>query len=164
MNRSQKLIFLFPLIPLVGFLIVWPCLTPPKPKPAIAQPPVLPAEKASERKSVQMSTTWYGGKFYERRWTASGIRKSSDVPPDLWRFSEMKFTCAHRDLPFGTILLVQYKGEKVEVMVTDRGPLEWTGHDLDVSRIAAEKLGMVKAGVAITTVTEIGKWTPSKPF
>ena len=56
-------------------------------------------------------------------------------------------TAAHRTLPFGTRLEVCYRGRCVVVRVNDRGPYV-EGRDLDLSRGAAEALGMIEAGVA----------------
>ena len=59
-----------------------------------------------------------------------------------------KFTCANKTLPFGTILKVtdEESGLSVNVRVNDRGPFV-DGRDLDLSKSAAEKIGLVKYGV-----------------
>jgi rare lipoprotein A len=64
-------------------------------------------------------------------------------------------TCAHRELPFNTLLLVQnpVSGKTVTVRVNDRG-LFVPGRDLDLSQGAAEKIGMIEKGVK-TLVVEI---------
>jgi rare lipoprotein A len=58
-------------------------------------------------------------------------------------------TAAHRTLPFGTRLRVTNvkTGHSVTVRVNDRGPFV-AGRVVDVSHAAAEKLGMVRSGVA----------------
>ena len=57
------------------------------------------------------------------------------------------FTAAHRTLPFGTwVEVVRKDGRRVRVRINDRGPFK-AGRVIDVSRAAAEALGMVKAGV-----------------
>jgi peptidoglycan lytic transglycosylase len=78
------------------------------------------------------------------------------------------FTAAHRSLPFGTILRVtRSDGQKVVyVKVTDRGPYGPRGRILDLSRAAAEHLGMLRAGVIKIKleVVEYGKARqPRKP-
>lgn len=64
-------------------------------------------------------------------------------------FSQHKLTAAHRTLPFGTRVKVTNlaNGRSVYVIVNDRGPFAG-GRILDVSKKAAQKLGMVDAGVA----------------
>ena len=59
-------------------------------------------------------------------------------------------TAAHRTLPFGTWVEVRRaeSGDAVRVRITDRGPFGHEDRIIDLSRAAAEKLGMVKAGVA----------------
>ncbi|MEM7555976.1 MAG: septal ring lytic transglycosylase RlpA family protein [Cyanobacteria bacterium P01_A01_bin.84] len=57
-------------------------------------------------------------------------------------------TAAHRTLPFGTMVKVVNKvnGRSVIVKINDRGPFI-RGRIIDVSRGAARKLNMLKAGV-----------------
>ncbi|HVV85273.1 MAG TPA: septal ring lytic transglycosylase RlpA family protein [Kofleriaceae bacterium] len=80
--------------------------------------------------------SWYGGKLAGRR-TASGER-----------FDEHAMSAAHRTLPFGTLVRVTNRanGRSVVVRINDRGPYGG-GLIIDVSRAAAEKLDMVRAGV-----------------
>jgi hypothetical protein len=58
-------------------------------------------------------------------------------------------TAAHRTLPFGSVVRVTHlgNGRSVLVRINDRGPFEPT-RIIDLSRAAAEELGMVSAGVA----------------
>jgi rare lipoprotein A len=55
---------------------------------------------------------------------------------------------AHRTLPFGTVVRVVRTSDKraVVVRITDRGPFGSKRRILDVSRAAAERLGMVRDG------------------
>lgn len=57
-------------------------------------------------------------------------------------------TCAHRTLPFGTRLKVTYlkKSTTTVVRVNDRGPHK-DGRILDLSRAAADELGLTADGV-----------------
>lgn len=59
------------------------------------------------------------------------------------------FTGANRDLPFGTRVRVVRvdDGRSVVVRINDRGPFGRKKRILDVSRAAAEKLGMIREGV-----------------
>lgn len=58
-------------------------------------------------------------------------------------------TAAHRSLPFGTKVKVTNKrnGKSVVVRINDRGPFI-RGRVLDVSRAAAQNIGMVGSGTA----------------
>jgi rare lipoprotein A len=64
-------------------------------------------------------------------------------------FNTHELTAAHPSLPFGTKLRVTNvsTGQSVTVRVNDRGPYV-PGRVVDVSYSAAERLGMVKGGVA----------------
>jgi rare lipoprotein A len=66
------------------------------------------------------------------------------------RFDPGKMTAAHRTLPFGTWVEVRRvdQGDAVRVRVTDRGPFGHEDRIIDLSRAAAQRLGMVKTGVA----------------
>lgn len=62
-------------------------------------------------------------------------------------FNMYSLTCAHKALPFNTILRVTNlsNGKSVDVRVNDRGPFV-LGREIDLSKAAASKLGMVKKG------------------
>lgn len=79
--------------------------------------------------------SWYGAEFNGRP-TASGER-----------FDMYALTCAHRELPFGTVLQVtNIKNEKtVRCVVNDRGPFV-SGRDLDLSYGAAKEIGLLSTG------------------
>ena len=70
---------------------------------------------------------------------------------------------AHRSLPFGTKVRVEnlHNGRAVVVRINDRGPFI-KGRVIDVTRGAAERLGMIRSGVARVKVTVVdGKGTLS---
>lgn len=73
------------------------------------------------------------------------------------RYHKDSLTCAHRTLPFGTLLKITNKknGKEVIVKVTDRGPY-CTGRVVDLSMAAARELGMVASGVAAVQVEKVG--------
>ena len=81
--------------------------------------------------------SWYGPRFHGRL-TASGER-----------YDMYALTAAHKTLPFGTVVRVRSEvlGREVDVRINDRGPFA-PGRVIDVSRAAAEALGLVGAGVA----------------
>lgn len=67
------------------------------------------------------------------------------------RFDRYAMTCAHRRLPFGTKVKVEYRGKVVVCRVNDRGP--WIGgRILDLSQGAASALGMIGAGVGYALI------------
>lgn len=79
--------------------------------------------------------SYYAAKFHGRR-TASGET-----------FDLNGMTAAHRTLPFGTKVRVinPRTGASVIVRINDRGPFT-RGRTIDVSRAAAEQLGLIAAG------------------
>jgi rare lipoprotein A len=89
--------------------------------------------------------SWYGGSLHGRR-TASGER-----------FDQDGLTAAHRSLPLGTRVRVTNleNGRSVIVTVTDRGPFV-RGRIIDLSRGAARRLGILRAGTARVRVERIG--------
>ena len=98
------------------------------------------------------SGSYYADKFAGRA-TASGAP-----------YEPSGFTAAHRKLPFGTVLRVTRVdgGQVVYVRVTDRGPFGPRGRILDLSRAAAERLSMLRAGV-VKVVVEVVELGPRKP-
>lgn len=81
--------------------------------------------------------SWYGTKFH-------GRATSSLEPYDMY-----KYTAAHRTLPLPTYVRVTNldNGRSVVVRVNDRGPFH-SDRLIDLSYIAAAKLGMLEAGTA----------------
>ena len=63
-------------------------------------------------------------------------------------FNQNALTAAHRSLPFGTrVRVTNLNNERsVVVRINDRGPFV-RGRVIDVSRAAAERLDMLRAGV-----------------
>jgi rare lipoprotein A len=81
--------------------------------------------------------SWYGGKFHGRK-TASGER-----------FDQNALTAAHRTMPFGTKLRVTNRknGRSVKVRVNDRGPFSSRRRVIDLSKAAAQAIGMTNDGI-----------------
>jgi len=77
------------------------------------------------------------------------------------RFNMNAFTCAHKTLPFNTILKVTNlsNGKSVEVRVNDRGPFV-VGREADMSKAAAVQLGMIGSGTCKAKI-EIIKLGPN---
>ncbi|MDJ0644117.1 MAG: septal ring lytic transglycosylase RlpA family protein [Erythrobacter sp.] len=103
--------------------------------PPIEQPPELSANVV--RSLGTGIASYYGRRFHGRR-TANGER-----------FDMRAMTAAHRTLPFGTRVRVTNprNGRSVVVRVNDRGPFI-RGRSIDLSRAAAEKIGMISRGHA----------------
>lgn len=121
--------------------------------------PGLTSEQLAERYgrarvlSLQQGSASYYSDAFAGRKTASGAS-----------YEPQGFTAAHRTLPFGSVLRVTRSdgGQSVYVRVTDRGPYGPRGRILDLSRAAAERLGMLRAGV-VKIKLEVVELGPRKP-
>lgn len=91
------------------------------------------------------NATYYGDKWHGRRSADGSI------------FNQDSLTCAHKTLPFGTILHVRNpkNGKEVVVRVTDRGPFR-KNTAIDLSKAAAKQIDMIQAGVAQVEITNMG--------
>ena len=91
-----------------------------------------------------MVASWYGPRFHGRK-TANG-----EV------FDQEAFTAAHKQIKFGTLLrLTNPNNEKsIIVRINDRGPYI-RGRELDLSKAAAEELGILEKGVARLDIEQI---------
>ncbi|MCQ2589779.1 MAG: septal ring lytic transglycosylase RlpA family protein [Treponema sp.] len=76
-------------------------------------------------------------------------------------FNMYSLTCAHKSLPFDTVIRVTNlsNGKQVDVRVNDRGPFV-VGREIDLSKAAAVKLDMIKSGTAKVRL-EIVKMGPN---
>jgi rare lipoprotein A len=131
----------------VGTILVLLALTSacasktPRPMSVPATPPEPPSTSAWSQEGL---ASWYGGgDGFDGKPTASG-----EI------FDTFQFTAAHRELPLGTIVDVTNveTGATVRVRVNDRGPFV-RGRIIDVSRAAAQRLGMIGPGVARVRLT-----------
>jgi rare lipoprotein A len=97
--------------------------------------PAAPRPRASPSKAVRAS---YQGDAYAGRRTASGERHDPNA-----------LTAASTTLPLGSSMMVTNPatGHSVKVRINDREP-NGHGRSLDLSKRAAEELGMTKKGVA----------------
>lgn len=87
--------------------------------------------------------SWYGPGFHGGR-TTSGAR-----------FDQQALTAAHDMLPLGTRVRVtmQETGQSVDVTITDRMPAKRV-RVIDLSRGAAQQIGLISRGVGMVTLTE----------
>lgn len=106
--------------------------TAPAPTATVPEPP--PVAGAPNEAGL---ASWYGDALAGHK-TASGER-----------FDPAGLTAAHRTLPIGTWLEVRRPGTnlRVRVRVNDRGPMSHR-FIIDLSRGAAERLQIVRMGVA----------------
>ena len=89
----------------------------------------LPPGLVATGRHVVGTASWYGPGF-DGQTTASGAV-----------YDQEGWTCASRDLPFGTMLLVGHAGRQVLLLVNDRGPYV-ADRVLDLSHAAATALGV----------------------
>ncbi len=73
-------------------------------------------------------------------------------------FDPHAYTCAHKSLPFGTVLRVTLleTGKEVIVMVNDRGPFI-PGRILDLSEEAARIIGLTEKGTGMVRIEILRK-------
>ncbi len=118
----------------IEFLPLPPTTDVTAPAPTAADAPT-----SAPRESIigRGSASYYAAKFHGRR-TASGEP-----------FDNADMTAAHRTLPFGSMVRVTNPatGASVVVRINDRGPFT-RGRMIDVSRAAAQQLGLVARGHA----------------
>ncbi|WP_372876442.1 septal ring lytic transglycosylase RlpA family protein [Pseudomonas sp.] len=90
--------------------------------------------------------SYYGARHHGKQ-TASGER-----------FDQHALTAAHRSLPFGSRVRVTnlHNDKSVVVRINDRGPFV-RGRIIDVSRQAAERLDMLRAGVVPVRVQQLAE-------
>ena len=127
--------------------------------PAMAQTTPAPAAPAPAPRTGSLSgavgetqtglAAYYSHRLNGRR-TASGER-----------FNNGAMTTAHQTLPFGTkVKLTNVKnGRSVVLRVTDRGPTQ-PNRIVDVSRAAAQRLGILRTGLAEVKLEVVGAATP----
>jgi len=94
-----------------------------------------------DREIERGRASWYGPRFHGRR-TASGET-----------FNMHDLTAAHKTLPFGTRVRVRNlaNGQEVAVRINDRGP-HVRGRVIDLSRAAAQQIGLLQMGLATIVV------------
>ncbi len=107
---------------------------------------VLESGKGFEQKGI---ASWYGTKFH-------GKKTSSGEPYDMYAM-----TAAHKTLPLPSYLEVKNleNGRRIIARVNDRGPF----HDnriVDLSYVAASKLGMMEKGTALVKIRAIDPVAP----
>jgi peptidoglycan lytic transglycosylase len=126
--------------------------SPPAPMPrSVAQPPpalTAPAQPAPPETSARASKTV---KASYQGSGAAGHPTASGEP-----YNPNGLTAASRTLPIGSTVKVTNPatGKSVKVTINDRGPFVH-GRSLDLSKRAAEKIGITHKGVAKLKVTPV---------
>ncbi len=128
---------------------VAPVASVEKPSPIASAGKTVKQAAMSVLNSFQGGASWYGGNgdgFHGRK-TASGVT-----------FNTYSMMAAHKSLPFGTRVRVTNvsNGKQVVVKIMDRGPYIG-GRVIDLSKAAAQLLGMMGTGVARVRVDVLGR-------
>lgn len=147
MNRIRSLL---PILALLCLFWITGCATPrqlitdPAPGANAGDTEELPFIYAPKPVSVINGKASY---YWEPQRTASGER-----------FNPGKFTAAHKSLPMHSVVRVVNlrNGKSVLVRINDRGPYV-RGRIIDLSKVAAEKIDMVKMGVVPVRVEVLKK-------
>ena len=105
----------------------------------------------SEVYKTGVTASYYAEDFHGKR-TSNGER-----------FNMNDYTCAHKSLPFNTILKVTNlaNGKSCEVRVNDRGPFV-ASREIDLSKAAAVKLGMIGSGTTKVKLEIVKKGPDTK--
>lgn len=111
----------------------------PAPRPLAAGP--VWTDASGQWRQVGVAS-WYGGRRWQGRLTASGAR-----------YDERQLTAAHASLPIGSQVRVTVAdtGRDVVVTIIDRPGTR--KRIIDLSRAAAAELGILSRGVAQVTIT-----------
>jgi rare lipoprotein A (peptidoglycan hydrolase) len=123
----------------------------PAPPPVVA-PPVAPVNlPPPPPRPKQELASWYGPGFNGHKTTTGE------------RYNENAMTAASKTLPLGSHVVVTnpQNGHSVEVRINDRGP-HVHGRTLDLSKRAAQKLGITKKGVARVEVIQPAAKQPAE--
>ncbi len=121
----------------LGALVVAPAIAQtPAPAQRTDPPPTAAAQESREH-AMDGLAAYYSSRLHGRK-TASGRM-----------FDQNALTAAHPTLPFGTRVKVTNtkNGRSVVVRINDRGPTQ-SGRVIDLSRAAAHRLGIRRAGLA----------------
>lgn len=141
MTKAMNIRLILPILALFGAILSG-CTVNPKYKTVAAKriesmavADIVGDSQLPVQKIFYANASWYGKNFHGRS-TASGEQ-----------YDMNDYTCAHRELPFGTKLRVvnEDNGKAVVVRVNDRGPYV-SGRDFDLSYDAARSIGLVGPG------------------
>ncbi|GIV53502.1 MAG: hypothetical protein KatS3mg039_0020 [Candidatus Kapaibacterium sp.] len=128
---------------LSGLLVLAGCVPAVRFRAATTPPPAASSSLALSTGQTMRGVASYYHDAFDGQLTASGEP-----------FNQNRLTAAHPSLPFGTIVKVTnlQNQRSVVVRINDRGPFV-SGRILDLSRAAAEQLGMIGTGLAQVEIT-----------
>lgn len=84
--------------------------------------------------------SYYGGKHHGRKMANGQV------------FNQWSDSCAHKTLPFGTVLTVTMGSRSIRCVVRDRGPFI-RGRIIDISVAGARDLGLIGRGVGMVSIS-----------
>jgi len=139
-------------------LLVLACRREPEPGASFPDLPTLQTGVPSARPAPANRGESGGASYYSDR--LAGHRTASGE-----RYDPRALTAAHRTLPFGTEVRVvrDDDGRGVVVRINDRGPFGDEGRIIDLSRAAAERLGMLRAGVVTVRLEVVSRSDANPP-
>jgi rare lipoprotein A len=113
---------------------------------SVAVPATTMENSAKSHVPHVVTVSWYGPGFQGKP-MANGER-----------YNMYAMTAAHQKLPLGTVVHLRNpaNGKTVVVTIADRGPYV-SGRSFDLSKGAAQKLGIVQQGIASVEVLKIEK-------
>lgn len=117
--------------------------------PGPPAPPVVAIPKAAAKPSKTVTASYQGS-------AAAGHATASGEP-----YNPNALTAASRNLPIGSTVKVTNPetGRSVKVRINDRGPFVH-GRSLDLSKRAAEKIGITHKGVARVKIVPVNSHPP----
>lgn len=142
---------------LLSLLFAASCATEqqPAPAPAVA-PPLLSAPAPPPPQSKANSSTAVKASF-------QGQEEAGKITASGERFNPNDLTAASKTLPIGSTAVVTNPktGKSVKVRINDRGPFV-RGRSLDLSKRAADQIGITDKGVARVQVKRVDSKPPRR--
>ncbi|WP_420455544.1 septal ring lytic transglycosylase RlpA family protein [Rubrivirga sp.] len=131
---------------------------PSTPPPATMLPPAVPIHLVSDAEPSRTASAIEGGRASYYGAELAGNPTASGEP-----FDPADLTAAHRTLPLGTRVRVTHArtGRSVVVRVNDRGPFHGE-RVIDVSRAAADEIGLTRSGTAEVELERLPKATGAR--
>lgn len=147
MHRILRIVAIFSVLVVAGCAARADGSVRPDPAVVGASP-----DRPLKDEEIEGVASWYGDRFHGRS-TASGQP-----------FNMHEMTAAHKTFPFGTVVRVVRRDtlQSVVVRVNDRGPYS-AGRIIDLSKAAAEELGLIQRGTAEVRL-EILHWGDGQTF
>jgi rare lipoprotein A len=141
---------------LLSSIWLYACMMQPPAPPPLRLPPVSQTIQPSAAPTPAgrlIKASWYGPGLVGLRTTSGEV------------FNPRALTAASKTIPIGSVVKVTNPdtGKSVKVRINDRGPFV-RGRSLDLSQRAAQKIGIIKKGVARVRVTQSTPVSSSTPL